>query len=117
MPKVTLNPLFESIRGELEGYVFRRTASGKIFMSKKPDMSKVQPSPAQTAHHEKFKQAVAYAHLAKSDPEMWPYYEQVAKDKHSQPFRMAISGFFRVHDLQLEENSSPQTTGPLSKSE
>jgi hypothetical protein len=33
MPKVTLNPLFESIEGKLEGYVFRRTPSGKTFMS------------------------------------------------------------------------------------
>ena len=102
MAEVKLNSIIDSIQGELEGYVFRRTPSGRTFISKKPDMSGVKSSPAQKAHRENFKQAVAYAHLAKNDPEMWAFYEQAAKNAQSQPFRLAVSAYFRVQNLQLD---------------
>ena len=102
MAKVKLNSMIDKIQGELGDFIFRTNASGTTFISRKPDMSKIKRSPAQKAHQQHFKQAVAYAHLALQDPEMLAYYQQEAQRLHTKPFHLAVSGYFKVQRMQLD---------------
>lgn len=99
MPKVRLHPMLEDIRGRLGDYVFRRTHSGDVILSKAPDMSKVKCSRAQKAHRQRFKEAVAYARAAMTEPKVRAVYEKLAAKNHKRPFDLAVSDFFKGNDL------------------
>ncbi len=68
MAKIKLIPMVKDIRGKLGDYVFRRTHTGELIITKSPDISKVKWSPAQKAHRQRFKKAVAYARAAMAEP-------------------------------------------------
>ncbi|MCP4599327.1 MAG: hypothetical protein GY847_02115, partial [Proteobacteria bacterium] len=55
MAKVKLNPVIEELRGQVGDLVFKRYGD-RVVISKKPDMSNVKPSAAQSAHRERFRQ-------------------------------------------------------------
>ena len=99
MAKVKLNPIIEQIHGQAGEMVFRRTRGG-VSLMRKPDMSGVAWSAAQTAHRERFRQAVAYARAAMSDPQMRAAYEQEAALKDKRPFELAVSDFFHGRTIQ-----------------
>ena len=87
MAKITLSPIFQEIRGKLGDFVFRRTHTGEVILSKIPDMSKVKWSKAQKAHRQRFRKAVAYAKAA------------LAAKMNKRPFDMAVSDYFKGNDL------------------
>ena len=62
-------------------------------------MSKVKWSKAQKAHRQRFKQAIAYAGEAMSDPKVCAYYEKAAKKAGRQPFLVAVSDSFEGKNL------------------
>jgi len=99
MAKVTLIPLVKDIRGKAGGYVFRRTHTGEIILSKAPDMSRVKWSPAQQAHRKRFKQAIAYAKAAMAEPKARAHYEKAAVKHGKRPFDLAVSDFFKGKNL------------------
>ena len=101
MAKVLLNSLIIDIQGKLGDYVFRRSHTGEITLSKAPDMSRVQWSEAQMAHRQRFKEAVAYARLAMAEPESRAYYEKAARRLKKRPFALAVSGYFKyAHEIE-----------------
>jgi hypothetical protein len=100
MPKTILHPLFAEIRGTLfDDMVFKRTPSGRIILSKKPDMSRVKKSKAQLENQERFKQASAYATAAKADPQVWAHYQKLAKKLKKRPCDLAVSDYYKGKNL------------------
>jgi hypothetical protein len=105
MAKLTLQPgikgneLIKGIRGEVGDLVFRQSPNGDIIVSKAPDMSAVEWSPAQQEHRQRFKAAIAYAGAAMADPTARPVYEKQTTEKNLRPFQMAVSDYFKGTDL------------------
>jgi hypothetical protein len=105
MAKVTLQPgikeneLIKEIRGKAGNVVFRQFPNGDIIISKAPDMSGVEWSPAQQAHRQRFKAAIAYARAAMADSHARAVYEKRAAEQNRLPFRVAVSDYFQGNDL------------------
>ena len=99
MAKIKLSPVLQEIRGRLGDYVFRRTHTGEVILSRVPDMSKVKWSKAQKAHRQRFKKAVAYARAAMAVPKVRAVYEKMAAKNNKRPFDMAVSDYFKGNDL------------------
>lgn len=95
MPKVRFNPLIEEIRGTMYDVVFKRSPKGNMIVTKRPDMSGVEWSPAQQAHRQRFSEAVAYARAALADPKVRARYERKAKKEGSRAWDLAVSAYFQ----------------------
>ncbi len=99
MPRVKFNPLVDEIQGTLGNATFRRTHTGRVILSKKPDMSNVKWSKAQKEHRQRFKQAVAYAHAAMADEKVHANYVKAAAKLGKRPFDLAVSDYFKGKNL------------------
>ena len=95
MPKVRLQPLIEEIHGTMYDVVFKLSSKGNMIVTKRPDMSNVKWSQAQTAQRERFKQAVAYAQAALADPKVRAQYERKAKKENKRAWDVAVSDYFQ----------------------
>jgi len=102
-PGVNGNELIKKIRGKQGEVVFRQFPNGDIIVSKAPDMSAVEWSPAQQAHRQRFKTAIAYAKAAMADPHVSAIYETQAATQNKRPFQIAVSDYFKGNDLLLEK--------------
>jgi hypothetical protein len=89
--KVEFNKSIKAMWGKLDGLVFRRSHGGRVVVSTSPDMSRVKWSEAQQAHRRRFKQAVAEARSALTDPEVHAQYEAEAAARGMRPFDLAVS--------------------------
>ena len=103
MAKVVLNPGLQQIRGRVAGFVYR-VRNGKQTISKAPDMSKVEWSPAQVEHRQRFRRAVAYARAAMAEADLRAVYEQEAAQQGKRPFDLAVSDYFKGRNLLVEES-------------
>jgi len=107
MAKATLQPwiigskVIKGIRGKVGGVVFRQSPNGETIVSKAPDMSAVEWSPAQQDHRQRFKAAIAYAKAAMADPEARAVYEKQAAEGNQRPFQIAVSDYFKGNNLLL----------------
>jgi hypothetical protein len=99
MAKVTLSPMIKEIHGRMGDYLFRRSPTGHMVLSKIPDMSNVKWSKAQEEHRQRFKEAVAYAKAAMATPKVRARYEKLAIKQHKRPFDMAVSDYFKGRNL------------------
>lgn len=99
MAKIKLHPMFQGVSGRMDGIVYRRSVSGRIYISRTPDMSRVQWSPAQQAHRQKFKLATAYAKAALADPQLRTHYEERAAQENRRPYDLAVSDAFKGRNL------------------
>jgi hypothetical protein len=99
MAKITLNQIVVDVRGKVGEFVFRRTHTGEVILSKVPDMSNVTWSDAQQAHRQRFKEAVAYAKAAMAEPKVRAVYEKMAAEQHKRPFDLAVSDYFKGRNL------------------
>ncbi len=89
------------IRGKMGDVVFRTSPSGETYISKKPDMSRVEWSPAQKAQRQRFSEPTAYAHAAMADPDVRALYERRAAEQNRRPFRVAVSDSLKGNDLLM----------------
>jgi len=99
MPKVRFKGPIEEIKGTLYDVVFKRSPSGKMIVSKSPDMSNVEWSEAQIKQRKGFALASAYAKAALADPKVRAIYEKKAKKQKKRPRNLAISDYFKGKDL------------------
>jgi hypothetical protein len=104
MAKVILNPMIKEIRGTLDGVVYRVSASGKTYISKSPDMSKVKWTKAQKRQRERFQEASEYARAAMADPKVRLIYEKRAAKEKRVPYRVALSDYFKGKDLLAKKS-------------
>jgi hypothetical protein len=99
MAKVTLPSWITGIKGRVGDVVFRVSQSGDTYVTRTPDMSAVEWSPAQAEHRQRFKAAIAYAKAAMADPDARAVYEKQAAVENRRPFQMAVSDYFKGNDL------------------
>jgi hypothetical protein len=99
MAKVELPSWIKGIRGKMGNVVFRTSPSGETYITKSPDMSRVEWSPAQKEQRQRMKRAIAYAKAAMADPDARTVYERQAAEENRQPFRVAVSDYLKGNDL------------------
>lgn len=99
MAKVILNPMIKELRGALGDVVYRTSPNGKVYISKRPDMSKVKWSKAQKQSRQRFRAASQYAKAAMANPKLRAVYESRAAKEHRQPYRVALSYYLNGKDL------------------
>lgn len=95
MAKTRLNPILEQVRGQVGDLVFKRY-QGETILSRKPDMEGVEPTEAQLAHRERFRQAALYGKMVLADPTTKTIYEQEAKDRGQPVFSLTLADFFNA---------------------
>lgn len=95
MAKIKLNPMISGLSGKMGNVIFRRLANGEVSVSRVPVKSTAEASEAQKAQRERFKQAVAYAKAALTDPETRAFYEAAAAALHKTPYTLAVSDYFQ----------------------
>ena len=103
MAKVKLNPLIVQVSGTMGNFVFKKSRRGEAIVASCPRKSKTEPSEAQKAHRERFKQAVAYARAALADPAVRTHYEERAAKEGKGAFAAAQSDYFKGKDLLSRE--------------
>ena len=89
----------EEIRGTLYDVVFKRSSTGKMIVSKRPDMTHVEWSQAQTAQRGRFGLANKYVKAVKADPEVWAVYQKKAKEQNKRARDLAFSDYCKGKDL------------------
>src|SRR5215211_6515566 len=72
-------PMVVEIQGTLFDVVFKKSPKGNMIVTKKPDMSKVKWSQAQTKQRQRFKQGIAAVKKALENPQVRARYERKAK--------------------------------------
>ena len=95
MKPVKFNPFLEALRGSFGDVVFRRFGQ-QVYLSHKPDMSGIRPSPAQLAHRERFRQAMLYAHRALSDPLTAAPYRHAVRQPNQRASALALADFMHA---------------------
>jgi len=91
--------LIEEMHGTMYGVVFKLSPKGNMIVTKRPDMSKVKWSKAQTAQRERFKKAITYAKAALAEPKVRASYEKRAKQESKRAWDIAVSDYFQGKDL------------------
>jgi hypothetical protein len=99
MPKVKFQPAILEIRGTMYDVVFKKSPQGKMIVTKRPDMSNVEWSPAQKAQRQRFKEAAAYAKAVLAEPQVRLCYERKAKEQNKRTWDLAVSDYFKGNDL------------------
>ena len=107
MPKVRYKGMVAAIQGTMYDVVFKKTPKGKTIVTKKPDMSKVEWSPAQKAHRKRVRRASEYAKAALADPIIRVVYEKRAAKEHGVPYRLAVSDYFKGKNLLDNQTALP----------
>lgn len=95
MAKVKLNPILEQIQGQVGDLVFKRYGDQTV-LSAKPDLSGVEPTPAQLAQQARFREAALYGKMVFADPETKALYEEGAKAKGKPVFSLTVADFFNA---------------------
>jgi hypothetical protein len=81
MPKIRLTTALKSLSGTVDGLVFKHYRKDKrgLVLSRKPDMSKVKPSPAQLARRTLMRQAGEFHRQVLADPRLLKKYQGIAR--------------------------------------
>ncbi len=115
MPKVRFAVLVEEIQGTMYNVVFKKSPKGNTIVTKKPDMSNVEWSQAQEDHRKRMAKANDCAHAAMADPKVRAQYEKRAAKENRQPYRVAVSDYYKGKDLLAKDTKAPQTKKPGRK--
>ena len=83
MAKLRLNTALASLHGSVEGFVYKHYKNDKrgMVLSRKPDMSNVEPSPAQLARRERMREAGKFHQQVLNDPVLLKKYQRIARQK------------------------------------
>jgi hypothetical protein len=81
--------------GQREGLVFKRYGD-KVIVSRKPDLSDHEPTEAQLAHRERFRQAVLFGEMVRADPEAKAIYDEAAEARGKPMLSLAVADFFNA---------------------
>jgi hypothetical protein len=109
MPKVRYKPMVVEIRGTMYDVVFKKSSRGKTIVTKKPDMSNVEWSPAQKNNWSRMEQANEYAKAAMANPRVRAIYAKRAAKENRQPYRLAISDYYKGKNLLARQTKAPST--------
>ena len=103
MSKVRSNVLVRGVSGKLGNQVvFRILRDGSTVMCLPPDFSNRKLSKDQKEHHERFREAAAYAKVA---AQRQPIYAELAAGTLKNAYNIALSDWFhspKIHRVELE---------------
>jgi hypothetical protein len=91
MTEVNLNPTVDGYRGSIGRLVFKRY-KGRTIVAKKAIVT-AEPTPAQLAQREQFKEASAFGKFAQADPELRAFYEPIARERELSVYTTAMTDF------------------------
>jgi len=91
------NILTMGFRGRIGNLVFRRWGT-KTVVSSAPDTSHIRWSKAQKENRERFRDAMAWAKTAMSDPEMRKYYSKMAKGMQT-AWNVAVADYMKKPEV------------------
>lgn len=100
MAKAANNMVLRGVRGKLGDIVVRQMRDGSIRLSAMPDFSNRKLSTRQKCHHERFKQAAAYARKA---AQMEPAYAALAQGTMKNAYNIALSDWFHPPVIECIE--------------
>ena len=95
MARVKLNPILEQVRGQVGDLVFKRYGE-EVVISRKPDFEGREPTAAQLAARERFREAALYGKIVMADPETKAIYVEAAKAKGQLVFSLTVADFFNA---------------------
>ena len=104
MAKVKLNPILEQISGQVGDLVFKRYGD-EVVVARKPDLEGLEPSEAQLAQRERFREAAFYGKMVMADPETKAIYEEVARAKGQPLFSLLVADFFNAPSVDVVDLS------------
>lgn len=95
MAKTTLNPVLKQINGHIGDLVFREVR-GRTVISQKADLSHLEPTAAQQAARERFREAALYGKAVAADPVLKALYEAAAKAERKPLFSMMVTDYLHA---------------------
>lgn len=95
MAKIKVNPIIEQIRGKVGELVFKRYGDD-VVLSRVPDTEGREPTEAQLAIRERFRQAAVYGKMVMADPAAKAIYEEAAATKGKPVFSLTVADFFNA---------------------
>lgn len=98
MAHVKNNIVTEGLSGKLGNAIVFRQWGGKTVVAVKPTYQQREPTEAQQAHHQKFRQGTRYARQAIQDPNLKAAYQQRARGGQT-AFNMAVADFMNLPDI------------------
>jgi len=104
MARVKTNPIIEQVRGAVGELVFRRYGDD-VIVSRKADPSEKEPTEAQAAQREQFRQATLYGKMVMADPATKAIYDVAAKAKGIPVFSLTIADFFNAPSVDQVDMS------------
>jgi hypothetical protein len=75
--------------------VFKRH-QGETVLARKPDLDGVEPTQAQLAARENFRQATLYGKMVMADPDAKAIYEQAAKERGQPVFSVLVADYYNA---------------------
>ncbi len=98
MARVELNPVLEQIHGQIGDLVFKRYED-KVVLARKASPSNQEPTPAQLATRERFREGVQYGKLVMADPILKALYAAAAKAKKKPIFSMMVADYLHAPNV------------------
>jgi hypothetical protein len=98
MSEVDLNPTVDGYRGSIGRLVFKKY-KGRTIVGKKPVRTS-EPSPAELARQERFKEAVAYAKSVLGDPAARAFYQPIALQRDISVYALAVGDFLKLPTIK-----------------
>jgi hypothetical protein len=105
MAKIKLNPVFEHMRGQIGELVFKHYGDD-VIVARKPDLSDKEPTAAQVAARERFRQAVLYGKMVVADPASKTLYDAAARVEGKPMFSLAVADFYHAPEVTEVDLSS-----------
>lgn len=105
MARVELNPVIEQVRGQIGDLVFKRYED-QVILARKSNPGNQEPTPAQLAARQRFREGVQYGKMAVGDPALKALYAAAAKAKKKPVFSVMVADFFHsptVSAVSLDE--------------
>src|SRR5690349_1872516 len=98
MTKAFLQPGLRGLSGGMGDWVYKMR-NGKTIIGMKP-IRTAEPSNAQLAHQDRFKQAVSFAKSALANPTLRAFYEPIAAEREISVYALAIADFLKEPSFQ-----------------
>lgn len=104
MTKVHLQPGLRGLSGGMGDWVYSMR-NGKTVLGMKP-IRTAEPTEAQLAHRERFKEAVSFAKTARANPTLRAFYQQIAMVKGINIYALAIADFLNSPEFEYVDFAS-----------
>lgn len=105
MAKAELNSGLKTLRGDLDGFVFKQYGD-KVVVSRRPRMDQIKPSPAQQAQRKRFHAAAKFHREVLADPALKQHYETLAEEQSLPLSAVTLAAYMR----QVQDGATTRET-------